>query len=133
MASFFTPTSKKEPEKINWRVVNNTLLIGKYDLYAGVQSVESSPKRRKIAAFDLVSRSRQSRGLLKSQGTLILIKLVQDSTLVQTVSGNIFSKDSTDWRWWHPSVPSVLKKLYADGCVTWKHLTAHGFYVIMCD
>ncbi|KAI4242256.1 MAG: hypothetical protein L6R40_004127 [Gallowayella cf. fulva] len=39
----------------------------------------------------------------------------QDSTLISTLSGNIFAKDASDWRWWHISVPTVLKKLYADG------------------
>ena len=43
--------------------------------------------------------------------------LFKDSTLIQTASGNVFAKDATDWRWWHSSVPGVLKDLYADGYV----------------
>lgn len=48
---------------------------------------------------------------------MILTSWIQDSTLIQTISGNIFSKDASDWRWWHPRVPIVLKKLHADKCV----------------
>ncbi|MCJ1258884.1 hypothetical protein MMC24_006718 [Lignoscripta atroalba] len=92
IASFFTPVSKKEPEKIAWRIVNNSLLAGKYDPGAGPsQSSEPASKRTKIAAFDF------------------------DSTLIQTSSGNVFGKNAADWRWWHVSVPGVLHKLYADG------------------
>ena len=55
VASFFTPTSKKQPDKLTWRIVENSLLIGKYK--PDIRSTEnsaSSPKRRKIAAFDFV-------------------------------------------------------------------------------
>ncbi|KAK4693241.1 bifunctional polynucleotide phosphatase/kinase, partial [Lecanoromycetidae sp. Uapishka_2] len=38
-----------------------------------------------------------------------------DSTLIHTSSGNVFAKDASDWKWWHLSVPSTLKQLYADG------------------
>lgn len=40
---------------------------------------------------------------------------IQDSTLITTSSGNVFAKDATDWKWWHVSVPTVLRQLYADG------------------
>ncbi|KAI4236292.1 MAG: hypothetical protein LQ349_002629 [Xanthoria aureola] len=86
VAGFFTPASKKSPDRTHWRVVNGTLLVGRYSPY------DAHPvKRRKIAAFDF------------------------DSTLISTSSGNIFAKDANDWRWWHVSVPSTLKQLYADG------------------
>ncbi|KAL2041201.1 hypothetical protein N7G274_006146 [Stereocaulon virgatum] len=89
VANFFTPASKKEPEKTVWAVINEGLLIARYN---PAKEANGTPtKRRKIAAFDL------------------------DSTLIQTSSGNVFAKDPTDWRWWHPSVPSVLKQLHADG------------------
>ena len=45
------------------------------------------------------------------------LTVLQDSTLIQTLSGNIFSKTPSDWKWWHMSVPSVLKQLYAEGHV----------------
>ena len=37
--------------------------------------------------------------------------------MIQTSSGNVFGKDATDWRWWDPSVPTVLRQLYDDGQV----------------
>ncbi|KAL8770356.1 MAG: hypothetical protein Q9209_003992 [Squamulea sp. 1 TL-2023] len=93
VAGFFTPASKKSFDcTTKWKVINGTLLAGRY------QSQESpgldeprTTKRRKIAAFDF------------------------DSTLISTSSGNIFAKDATDWKWWHVSVPSTLKQLYVDG------------------
>ena len=43
----------------------------------------------------------------------------QDSTLILTASGKKFASDAQDWKWWHPSVPGVLRKLYLeDGFVT---------------
>ena len=50
VANFFTPTSKKEPDRLVWRVVDDSLLIGTYT----PKSDEPRSKRTKIAAFDLV-------------------------------------------------------------------------------
>lgn len=50
VANFFTPSSKKEPDRLVWRVVDETLLIGTYT----PKSDEPRSKRTKIAAFDLV-------------------------------------------------------------------------------
>ncbi len=73
LASFFTPTSKKEPENINWRTVNSTLLVGKYSPQTDDKSIEPPTKRRKIAAFDLVSPATNRCGVRKeSSGRLIL-------------------------------------------------------------
>ncbi|MCJ1301277.1 hypothetical protein MMC08_004076 [Hypocenomyce scalaris] len=92
VASFFTPVSKKEPEKITWRVVNRSLLVGASTPEpSSTKNDAPAKKRRKIAAFDF------------------------DSTLIQTSSGNVFGKSSTDWRWWDSSVPGVLRQLYFDG------------------
>lgn len=56
MASFFTPLSQKEPEKTTWRVVNDSLLIGRYR--TGDDNGEQPPsKRRRIAGFDFVTTS----------------------------------------------------------------------------
>lgn len=56
VASFFTPLSRKEPEKTTWRIVNNSLLIGRYR--TGDDNGERPPlKRRRIAAFDFVTTS----------------------------------------------------------------------------
>ncbi|RLL94541.1 hypothetical protein CFD26_104270 [Aspergillus turcosus] len=53
VASFFTPTSQKKPEKITWRVVNNSVVIGKYTTDPGDQPARR--EKAKVAAFDLVS------------------------------------------------------------------------------
>ncbi|KAI4132017.1 MAG: hypothetical protein LQ347_002725 [Umbilicaria vellea] len=53
VASFFTPVSQKEPEKITWRVVKQSLLVGTSeptDIKDDVPAIQ----RRKIAAFDFV-------------------------------------------------------------------------------
>lgn len=88
VSSFFTPTSQKKPEQITWRTVNNSLVIGKYAKKSDHQQTTQTPK---VAAFDL------------------------DSTLVSTASGNTFPRNSSDWKWWHDTVPSRLKQLSADG------------------
>ncbi|KAL4975739.1 polynucleotide kinase 3 phosphatase-domain-containing protein [Aspergillus desertorum] len=90
--SFFTPVSQRKPEStsISWRIVNNTLLVGKFALSPNQPTRQSSDKP-KIAAFDF------------------------DSTLVVTASGKKFPDSSTDWKWWNKSVPSRLQKLNADG------------------
>ncbi|KAF4630241.1 hypothetical protein G7Y89_g7899 [Cudoniella acicularis] len=98
VSSFFTPTSKKPPEKVNWqeRAPNdntpNSLLVGKYNPADGSKSGfdAGDGARKKIAAFDF------------------------DSTLIQTSSGKKFVFDSQDWKWWHPSVPGRLRKLYLE-------------------
>jgi hypothetical protein len=41
----------------------------------------------------------------------------QDGTLISTSSGNVFGRDSLDWKWWDHSVPVKLKELYNDGSV----------------
>ncbi|OCK77416.1 PNK3P-domain-containing protein [Lepidopterella palustris CBS 459.81] len=98
VASFFTPISKKEPEKMTWRVVNDSLLIGRYQAPTATQSTKSGAKRRKIAAFDFLT-----------------FGLVQDSTLITSASGNRFGRDVTDWKWWHSSIPATLRSLHEDG------------------
>ncbi|GFF35468.1 bifunctional polynucleotide phosphatase/kinase [Aspergillus udagawae] len=89
VASFFTPTSQKKPEKITWRVVNNSLVIGKHTTGPGEQPARR--EKAKVAAFDL------------------------DSTLVVTASGNTFPRDSADWKWFSPNVPTRLRELNANG------------------
>lgn len=39
----------------------------------------------------------------------------QDSTLISTQSGKKFSKEASDWKWWHASVEGRLRCLAADG------------------
>ncbi|KAL2864600.1 putative DNA 3'-phosphatase Tpp1 [Aspergillus lucknowensis] len=89
-ASFFTPASQKKPNQISWRIVNHSLVVGKYTAELG-RARESTAKKPKIAAFDF------------------------DSTLVETASGNKFATNSGDWKWWHEKVPSRLQELNANG------------------
>ncbi|KAI6091033.1 PNK3P-domain-containing protein [Hypoxylon rubiginosum] len=99
VASFFTPTSQKPKERTTWseRAPDDdtppTLLVGRYE--PENMGEPNRRKRRKIAAFDL------------------------DSTLITTASGKKFGDDPGDWKWWDSSVPSRLRKLYAeeDFCV----------------
>ena len=94
------------------------MLVGKYCPCTPPKIIdEPSAKRRKIAAFDFVRFQPVSSDLMT---THLLISL-QDSTLIQTSSGNVFGKDSTDWRWWDPSVPTVLRQLFDDGQVFPNH------------
>ncbi|KAM0274382.1 hypothetical protein ACHAQH_007884 [Verticillium albo-atrum] len=94
VASFFTPTSQKPKDRTVWseRSPNDdtpaTLLVAKYEPEA--KQEDSTNKRRKVAAFDL------------------------DSTLISTASGKKHASEGNDWKWWHPSVPTRLKKLYND-------------------
>jgi hypothetical protein len=45
--------------------------------------------------------------------------MAQDSTLIQTSSGKKFASDAQDWKWWHASVPGMIRKMYLeDGQVT---------------
>ncbi|KAI4727080.1 PNK3P-domain-containing protein [Aureobasidium sp. EXF-10728] len=89
VANFFKPASQKDPEKITWKVIDNTLLYCKYDKADGF----AADRPRKIAAFDF------------------------DSTLVDAKSGNRFARDGDDWKWWHTQVPSKLKQLAEEGHV----------------
>ncbi|RDW65124.1 hypothetical protein BP6252_10775 [Coleophoma cylindrospora] len=34
-----------------------------------------------------------------------------DSTLITTANGNLHALSPTDWKWWHPSVPNLLRSL----------------------
>lgn len=52
--NFFKPASQKEPDKITWRVVNDSLLIGKYNGSSAKSTQDGTTGKRKIAAFDFV-------------------------------------------------------------------------------
>ncbi|KAI0545218.1 polynucleotide kinase 3 phosphatase-domain-containing protein [Xylaria curta] len=91
VASFFTPTSQKPKERTVWTERSGdegppTLLVGRFEPEGGEKEV----KRRKIAAFDL------------------------DSTLIVTSSGKKFGNDPADWKWWDPTVPIRLRRMYAE-------------------
>ncbi|RWA07962.1 hypothetical protein EKO27_g7143 [Xylaria grammica] len=97
VASFFTPTSQKPKDRTVWTERDGgadgqdsspaTLLVGRFEPEVGE---EDRRKRRKIAAFDL------------------------DSTLIVTLSGKKFGNDPADWKWWDPSVPTRLRRLYTE-------------------
>lgn len=87
-STFFTPTSQKEPEKVQFQTVHDTLLVARYDVIP-----QSKIHPVKVAAFDF------------------------DDTLVTTKSGNTFSRGSDDWKWWHATVPRRLKQLHSEGYV----------------
>ncbi|CBX91860.1 hypothetical protein LEMA_P045660.1 [Plenodomus lingam JN3] len=89
IANFFTPLSKQEPEKMLWRVLKDSLLIGRYGAMTATSAASAS--KRRIAGFDL------------------------DSTLITSASGKTFGRDASDWKWWHGSVPARLKELHQDG------------------
>jgi bifunctional polynucleotide phosphatase/kinase len=46
-----------------------------------------------------------------------LTVFLQDSTLITSASGRRFGLGAQDWKWWHGSVPGVLKSLHDEGCV----------------
>ncbi|KAJ6284522.1 polynucleotide kinase 3 phosphatase-domain-containing protein [Bipolaris maydis] len=91
IANFFTPASKKEPEKMVWRVIKDSLLVGRFGAAGTTTTQAATASKRRIAAFDL------------------------DSTLIKSASGKTFSRDASDWKWWDSSVPGRLKDLHADG------------------
>lgn len=87
VANFFKPASEKQPEKTTFHIVHDTVLVGRHDS----AHTSSRPKPVRIAAFDF------------------------DDTLIATKSGLKFARGEDDWKWWHDSVPSRLKKLHEEG------------------
>ena len=87
VANFFKPASKKEPEKVTFQVLHDTLLVARHE--NAITAARTKPV--KIAAFDF------------------------DDTLITTKSGLKFARGEDDWKWWHATVPSRLKQLDAEG------------------
>lgn len=87
VSNFFKPASQKEPDKVTFHVVHDTLLVGRYH----DATTAERPKPLKVAAFDF------------------------DDTLITTKSGNKFGRGADDWKWWNGAVPGRLKQLAADG------------------
>lgn len=89
VASFFTPVSQKPRGRVIWsqRALDAggppTLLVGRYD----TDEAELT-SRCKLAVFDL------------------------DSTLIVPSSGKKYPSGASDWKWWHPSVPTKLRQLH---------------------
>ncbi|RMD39303.1 hypothetical protein DV735_g5822, partial [Chaetothyriales sp. CBS 134920] len=94
VANFFKPASQKEPEKLSWRVVGDSLIIGRYGpLGPPAQGPGGGGATRpvKIAAFDL------------------------DDTIVSPAGGSKWARGAESWKWWHPSVPARLRSLHDQG------------------
>lgn len=53
VAKFFTPASQKEPDQMSWRIVRETLLVGKSGAKPALQPLQKDLKR-KVAIFDFV-------------------------------------------------------------------------------
>jgi len=88
VASFFKPASQKEPERLSWRIIDNSLVIGRYEPQIKPPQTQKHPV--KIAAFDL------------------------DDTVISP-TGAKFARSAQSWKWWHPSVPGRLRSLHEDG------------------
>jgi bifunctional polynucleotide phosphatase/kinase len=58
VSNFFKPASQKEPDKITWRIVNDSLLVGKYNGSSAESKQEAVLGKHKIAAFDFVMKTR---------------------------------------------------------------------------
>lgn len=90
VASFFKPLSQKEPDKLTWRTIDNSLVVGRYGEV--IESAKSAQRPAKIAAFDL------------------------DDTLIKAKRGeNKFARNASSHMWWDQIVPSRLKQLHDDG------------------
>ena len=76
---------------------------------SSLQNTTTNEKRRKVAAFDFVSRIQNL-----YEPLFLTMDVPQDSTLILTASGKKFASDAQDWKWWHTSVPGILRKLYLE-------------------
>lgn len=92
VANFFKPASQKEPERLSWRIVNKSLIVGKYAEGLDIsRNTAKSSLPQMIAAFDL------------------------DDTLIAPSIGSKWSRSASGWRWWHSTIPTRLKELHAKG------------------
>jgi bifunctional polynucleotide phosphatase/kinase len=91
VASFFTPTSQKAPDKLTYRIIDRSLIIAKYEA-STQENIKPVPPGtpRKIAAFDL------------------------DDTVISP-AGAKWARNAASWRWWDPCVPGKLGQLHRDG------------------
>jgi bifunctional polynucleotide phosphatase/kinase len=60
VANFFKPTSQKEPERVTWQIVDQTLLVGKHHV-SEENKVPVVDGKQKIAAFDFVCEPLRTR------------------------------------------------------------------------
>ncbi|ETN38028.1 polynucleotide kinase 3'-phosphatase [Cyphellophora europaea CBS 101466] len=88
VSSFFKPASQKPAEEVSWRLVDDSLIIGRYNPDLMPSQARKHPV--KIAAFDL------------------------DDTLI-TPTGAKFARGAEGWKWWDPCVPGRLRELHNEG------------------
>lgn len=88
VASFFKPTSQKPPDKVSWRIIDDSLIVGRNNPDVIPPQTRKAPV--KVAAFDL------------------------DDTLI-SATGAKFARGAEAWKWWDPCVPGRLKELYESG------------------
>jgi bifunctional polynucleotide phosphatase/kinase len=88
VANFFKPTSQKIPEQVKWRIINHSLIVGRY--YPESSDLQATTAPRKVAAFDL------------------------DDTLISPCAGSKY-RSATSWKWWDTSVLGQLRELHKQG------------------
>ena len=56
VANFFKRTSEKEPTKLRWKTVHETLMVGRYhaEMKESGNGIRGVKRRRGVAAFDFV-------------------------------------------------------------------------------
>ena len=90
MTSFFRPVSQKEPERLTWKIVHQSLIVGSYNDASQPRRQLSRPV--KVAAFDL-----------------------DDALVKPKLGGARFVRNVSSHVWWNPAVPERLKELHNDG------------------
>lgn len=120
VVNFFKPSSEREPEKITWRLVAKTLLVGRYlnkaeagEAGEGSSGTPVQLNSKKIAGFDLVGLPQAV-----TDSPKLMVPSTKDSTLIITKSGQKFANSPKDWQWWHSSVPAKLQELHRKGSPT---------------
>ncbi|KIV88376.1 polynucleotide kinase 3'-phosphatase [Exophiala mesophila] len=89
VATFFKPASQRPPENLIWRIVENSLVVGRYNPNEKTQDEPKLPV--KVAAFDL------------------------DDTIIVANTGSKWARSPTSWKWWDQSIPGRLKQLHEEG------------------
>ncbi|EFA82704.1 hypothetical protein PPL_04399 [Heterostelium album PN500] len=88
-----TTTTTSNVSKVTKAIAKSTQPLGKWTIHKDEAYffLEQHISRSKIAAFDM------------------------DDTMVEPKSGAKFAKSRTDWQWWNPVVPTMMKQLHDDG------------------
>ncbi|SZF03234.1 unnamed protein product [Blumeria hordei] len=101
--SFFGSTTPNSADLQTWQVRGLDKVVEKSLLYTKYSPSNNS--KSSIADTDnLNTTSLNSRSVKIAAFDL-------DSTLITTRSGKKFASDAQDWKWWHSSIPNILRKL----------------------